>query len=62
MMGSGQLSNTSDNFSAYLNVIKDKIKQLTCSPEFVGNVVFEVNIKDGEIQNINVGGKQSIKI
>ena len=57
----GLSSNTNDSFSAYLNVIREKISQLTANSEFVGHINFKVNILHGEIKNIQIGNEESLK-
>ena len=55
-------SRTNDSFSEYFNTMKEIILNRTSDKSFVGHINFEVNIKNGQIQNINVGEKKSIKI
>lgn len=62
MKDSALSSSTNDNFSSYMNVIREKISQLICNPEFVGHVDFQVNIFKGDIKNLEIGNKESIKI
>ena len=42
--------------------MKEIILDRISDNNFIGHINFEVNIKSGQIQNINVGEKKSIKI
>lgn len=58
----GLSSNIKDTFSVYFNTIKEIVLDRVSDDKFVGNIDFQINIKNGQIQNINVGEKKSIKI
>lgn len=58
----GQLSNSEYTFEDYLNIIRKKIDIKLSNKEFIGNIKFEINIKDGHVMNMNMEYKESIKI
>lgn len=59
---SGLSSKPNDTFDIYFNTMKEIIMDRISNVKFVGNVDFQINIKNGQIQNVNVGEKKSIKI
>ena len=58
----GLSSSINDSFTNYFNTMKEIILSRVSDESFVGNITFEVNIKYGKIQNINIGEKRSVKI
>jgi len=61
-MDSDQSLSINNSFSNYFNTMKEIILDRLSDDNFVGNIDFQINIKDKKIQNINVGEKKSIKI
>ena len=54
--------NTDNEINRYFDIMKEIVIKRISDTYFVGNVDFQVNIKDGKICNINIGEKKSIKI
>jgi len=63
MRALGLVSNNDEfTISNYLEIIRKKVDLKLSNREFVGHLAFEINIKDGQVCNMNISYKESVKI